>query len=103
MSRKVRLRKGSKIENEQEGEIENLTNCDCQQESSCGFVARGENTHRVDDRDDPVLNIAIVIIGIDDHCGQTDGDGQGSVLSPNPPLRLSCLSSSVANQSLFKC
>ena len=62
MSRKVRLRKGSKIENEQEGEIENLTNCDCQQESSCGFVARGENTHRVDDRDDPVLNIAIVIM-----------------------------------------
>ena len=34
---------------------ENLTDCYCEQESSCGFVARRENTHRVDDRNDPVL------------------------------------------------
>ena len=38
-----------------------LTNCYCEQESSCGFVARRENTHRVDDRNDPVLVFAIII------------------------------------------
>ena len=40
---------------------ENLTDCYGEQESSCGFVARRENTHRVDDRNDPVLIIGIII------------------------------------------
>ena len=42
----------------------NLTDGDGKKKSSCGFVARWENSHWVDDRDDPVLFFSVMMIGM---------------------------------------